>query len=51
MQAILFWSKGVLLGLLELFARKSLGQDTLEALEVVADGVAQGIERKRGRKN
>jgi hypothetical protein len=24
-----------------------LGQDVLEALEVVADGIAQGIERKR----
>ena len=36
-----------MVGLLELFARESLGQDTLEALEVVADGVAQGIERKR----
>jgi PAS domain S-box-containing protein len=40
--------EGRLVGLLELFARESLGQDTLEALEVVADGVAQGIERKRG---
>ena len=30
-----------------MFARKSLGQDALEALEFVADGVAQGIERKR----
>ncbi len=39
--------EGRLVGLLELFARESLGQDTLEALEVVADGVAQGIERKR----
>jgi PAS domain S-box-containing protein len=39
--------EGRLVGLLELFARETLGQDTLEALEVVADGVAQGIERKR----
>ncbi|HSZ80523.1 MAG TPA: PAS domain S-box protein [Chthoniobacterales bacterium] len=40
--------EGRLVGLLELLAHESLGQDTLEALEVVADGVAQGIERKRG---
>ena len=40
--------EGRLVGLLELCARESLGQDTVEALEVVADGVAQGIERKRG---
>jgi PAS domain S-box-containing protein len=43
--------EGRLVGLLELFARESLGQDTLEALEVVADGVAQGIERTRGEEN
>ena len=30
-----------------MFARKSLGQDTLEALGAVADTIAQGIERKR----
>jgi PAS domain S-box-containing protein len=39
--------EGRLVGVLEMFARKFLGQDTLEALEVVADGIAQGIERKR----
>jgi two-component system, NtrC family, sensor kinase len=37
-----------LVGVLAMFARKSLGQDTLEALENVADTIAQGIERKRG---
>jgi PAS domain S-box-containing protein len=36
-----------LVGVLEMQARKFLGHDTLEALEVVADGVAQGIERKQ----
>ena len=36
-----------LVGVLAMFARKFLGQDTLEALEVVADAIAQGIERKR----
>ena len=39
--------EGRLIGVLAMFARKFLGQDTLEALEVVADTVAQGIERKR----
>jgi PAS domain S-box-containing protein len=39
--------EGRLVGVLELSARKFLAQDTLEALEVVADGIAQGIERKR----
>ncbi len=39
--------EGRLVGVLAMFARKFLGQDTLEALEVVADGIAQGIERKR----
>ena len=39
--------EGRLIGVLAMFARKSLGQDTIEALEVVADTVAQGIERKR----
>jgi len=34
-------------GVLAMFARKSLGQDTLEALGAVADTIAQGIERKR----
>ena len=36
-----------LVGVLAMFARKSLGQDTLEALEAVADRIAQCIERKR----
>jgi PAS domain S-box-containing protein len=40
-------AEGRLVGVLAMFARKFLGQDTLEALEVVADGIAQGIERKR----
>jgi PAS domain S-box-containing protein len=39
--------EGRLVGVLEMQARKFLGHDTLEALEVVADGVAQGIERKQ----
>ena len=39
--------EGRLVGVLAMYARKSLGQDTLEALEVVADSIAQGIERKR----
>ena len=39
--------EGRLVGVLALFARKFLGQDILEPLEVVADGIAQGIERKR----
>jgi PAS domain S-box-containing protein len=36
-----------LVGVLAMFARKSLGPDTLEALEAVADRIAQGVERKR----
>jgi len=39
--------EGRLAGVLAMYARKFLGQDTLEALEVVADSIAQGIERKR----
>ncbi len=39
--------EGSVVGVLAMFARKILGQDTLEALEVVADTIAQGIERKR----
>ena len=39
--------EGRLVGVLAMYARKFLGQDTLEALEVVADSIAQGIERKR----
>jgi PAS domain S-box-containing protein len=36
-----------LIGVVAVFAARYLGQDVLEALEVVADGIAQGIERKR----
>ena len=39
--------EGRLVGVLAMYAHKVLGPDTLEALEVVADGIAQGIERKR----
>jgi PAS domain S-box-containing protein len=39
--------EGRLVGVLAMFARKYLGQDTLEALGAVADTIAQGIERKR----
>jgi PAS domain S-box-containing protein len=39
--------EGRLVGVLAMFARKSIGHDALEALELVADGIAQGIERKR----
>ena len=39
--------EGRLIGVLAMFARKFLGPDTLETLEVVADTVAEGIERKR----
>jgi PAS domain S-box-containing protein len=39
--------EGRLIGVLAMFARKFLGPDTLEALELVADTIAQGIERKR----
>jgi PAS domain S-box-containing protein len=38
--------EGRLVGVLAMFARNFLGQDTLEALESVADTIAQGIERK-----
>jgi signal transduction protein with GAF and PtsI domain len=38
--------EGRLVGVLAMFARNFLGQDTLEALESVADAIAQGIERK-----
>src|SRR5258707_5172456 len=41
--------EGRLVGVLAMFARKFLGQDTLEALEAVADTIAQGIERKRAK--
>jgi PAS domain S-box-containing protein len=36
-----------LVGVLEMVSRRPLGQDTLEALELAADRIAQGIERKR----
>ena len=39
--------EGRLVGVLAMFARKFLGQDTLEALESVADTIAEGIQRKR----
>ncbi len=39
--------EGCLVGVLAMFARKPLGQDALEALEMVADTIAQGVERKR----
>ncbi len=39
--------EGRLVGVLAMFAGKILGQDILETLEVVADGIAQGIDRKR----
>jgi PAS domain S-box-containing protein len=39
--------EGRLLGVLAMFARRQLPQDTFESLEMVADAVAQGIERKR----
>ncbi len=39
--------EGGLVGVMAVFAGKILGQDILEILEVVADGIAQGIERKR----
>ncbi len=38
--------EGRLVGVLAMFARNFLGQETLEALEAVADTIAQGIERK-----
>src|SRR5260370_29222083 len=43
--------EGRLVGVLAMFARRFLGQVTLEALEVVADGIAQGIERKQAEEN
>jgi len=39
--------EGRLVGVVAMFARKYLAPDTLEALESVADTIAQGIERKR----
>src|ERR1700752_261513 len=39
--------EGRLVGVVAMFARKYVAPDTLEALEAVADTIAQGIERKR----
>jgi PAS domain S-box-containing protein len=39
--------EGRLVGVLGMFAQKPLGQDTLEALEALADTIAQNIQRKR----
>ena len=42
--------EGHLVGVVAMFARRYLAPDTLEALEAVADTIAQGIERKRAEK-
>ncbi|MGA8478481.1 MAG: GAF domain-containing protein [Chthoniobacterales bacterium] len=39
--------EGRLVGVVAMFARKYLAPDTLEALEAVADTIAQGIEREQ----
>jgi PAS domain S-box-containing protein len=39
--------EGRLVGVVDMFARKYLAPDTLEALEAVADTIAQGIEREQ----
>jgi len=39
--------EGKLVGVLGMFARQPIGQETLEALEAVADTVAQNVQRKR----
>jgi PAS domain S-box-containing protein len=39
--------EGRLVGVVAMFGRKYLAPDTLDALEAVADTIAQGIERKR----
>jgi diguanylate cyclase (GGDEF)-like protein/PAS domain S-box-containing protein len=39
--------EGRLVGVMAMFARKPLEEDTIEALSSVADAVAQGINRKR----
>ena len=39
--------EGRLVGVLAMFSRKALGQDTLEALDAIADTIAHNIERKR----
>src|SRR6516225_4426779 len=43
--------EGRLVGVLAMFSRKALGQDTLEALDAVADTIAHHIERKRAEEN
>jgi PAS domain S-box-containing protein len=43
--------EGRLVGVVAMFARKYLAPDTLEALEAVADTIAQGIERERAEEN
>ena len=39
--------EGRAVGVMALFARHTLAEDTIEALASVADGIAQGIQRKR----
>src|SRR5262249_17809798 len=39
--------EGQVVGVMAVFARRPLAEDTLEALATVADALAQGIERKR----
>ncbi len=39
--------EGRAVGVMALFARHALDEDTIEALASVADGIAQGIQRKR----
>ena len=39
--------EGKTVGVMALFARHTLAEDTIEALASVADGIAQGIQRKR----
>src|ERR1700756_431903 len=43
--------EGRLVGVVAMFARKHLAPDTLEALEAVADTIAQGIERDQAEEN
>ncbi|MGB7923364.1 MAG: PAS domain S-box protein [Pyrinomonadaceae bacterium] len=39
--------EGRLVGVVAMFSREALGQDTIEALESIAPTVAQGVERKQ----
>jgi PAS domain S-box-containing protein len=39
--------EGQLIGVVAMFARVALGQDTIEALESIASTIAQGVERKQ----